>query len=32
VPKGRVISSSPKAASRQKGGTRVALIVSRGKR
>ena len=31
VPKGRVISSSPKAASNHKAGTRVALTVSRGK-
>jgi large repetitive protein len=32
VPKGSVISSSPKAASRHKAGTKIALTVSRGKR
>ena len=31
VPKGRVISSNPKAASRHKAGTKIALTVSRGK-
>ena len=31
VPKGRVISSSPKAASKHKAGTKIALTVSRGK-
>ena len=32
VPKGRVISSSPKAASRHQAGAKIALTVSRGKR
>jgi hypothetical protein len=31
VPKGRIISSSPKAGSKRKAGTKVALTVSRGK-